>query len=447
MSDLVTFRLKELCSKITDGSHRSPKSSPDGICMYSVKDMTEFGFSDANAKRITEEEYQELKRTGCKPEANDILIAKDGSVLKHIFKVRENQKCVLLSSIAILRPNTDLVDPDYLVYSIKDPTVRNSILSNYVSGSGVPRIVLKNFKEIELCIPSIDNQKIIAHILGTLDDKIELNQKMNQTLEGIAKAIFKSWFVDFDPVYAKSAGRPTGLSTEISDLFPDELVKSEIGDIPREWEIKRTEDVCEKIAMGPFGSNIKVSTFVDQGVPVISGHHLHGFLINEGKYNFVSKEHSERLKNSVVTSGDVIFTHAGTVGQVSLIPKSSKFPKYVISQRQFYARPLYSSLSSYLALFFHSPIGQHKLLSNVSGSGVPSIARPSSHLKGIELVLPPESLIETFAETVGPMIDRMVNIASENKILVELRDTLLPKLISGELQVSDSEKFFEKARI
>ena len=325
--------------------------------------------------------------------------------------------------------------------------VKNLDISNLASGSGVPSLSRDDFYREKLSLPPIFEQKAIAQILGTLDDKIEFNQKINQTLEEIAKALFKSWFVDFDPVRAKTEGRPTGLPPEISGLFPDEFVDSEIGKIPKGWEIKRVEEICDKIAMGPFGSNIKVSTFVDDGIPIISGHHLHNFLLKEGDHKFITEEHAERLKNSLVRTGDVIFTHAGTVGQVSLIPKDSDYETYVISQRQFYARPVRTEYSAYLNFFFHTPIGQHKLLSNVSGSGVPSIARPSSHLKAIELTLASEHLVRKFDQLVGPMIERMVLISREFDTLSELRDTLLPKLISGELRIPDAEKFLEEAGV
>lgn len=340
-----------------------------------------------------------------------------------------------------LEPNP-VLDAKWSYYAIK-----NLDISTLSSGSGVPSLSRDDFYREELLLPPLKQQKAIAHILGTLDDKIELNRKMNQTLEEIAKAIFKSWFVDFDPVRAKAEGRPTGLPSEISDLFPDELVESEIGEIPKGWKSNRVEEICEKIAMGPFGSNIKVSTFVDDGVPIISGHHLHNLLLKDGNHKFITEEHAERLKNSVVRSGDVVFTHAGTVGQVSLIPKNCDYSKYVISQRQFYARTVRPEYGAFLNFFFHTAIGQHKLLSNVSGSGVPSIARPSSHLKAIELIIPDEILVSIFDQKVAPIIDRMVLVSKENETLSELRDTLLPKLISGELRIPDAEKFLEEAGI
>lgn len=166
-----------------------------------------------------------------------------------------------------------------------------------------------------------------------------------------------------------------------------------------EWPLLSVESLTEKVAMGPFGSNIKVSTFVDSGVPVISGEHLHGTRMQDGRFNFITEEHAKKLKNSLVERGDVVFTHAGNIGQAAVIPNTSRYPKYIISQRQFYARCKRDlMMPEYLAYFFHSPDGRHKLLSNASQVGVPSIARPSSHLKSIEVPTPPLSYQQSVVE-------------------------------------------------
>ena len=166
-----------------------------------------------------------------------------------------------------------------------------------------------------------------------------------------------------------------------------------------EWPLRTVESLTEKVAMGPFGSNIKVSTFVDRGVPVISGEHLHGTRMQDGRFNFITEEHAQKLKNSLVKRCDVVFTHAGNIGQAAVIPNTSRYPTYIISQRQFYARCKSDlMMPEYLAYFFHSPDGRHKLLSNASQVGVPSIARPSSHLKSIEVPTPPLSYQKSVVE-------------------------------------------------
>jgi len=185
-----------------------------------------------------------------------------------------------------------------------------------------------------------------------------------------------------------------------------------------EWPTVRIEDIAEKIAMGPFGSNIKVETFVATGVPVISGAHLRSVRLEDGDFNFVTAEHAERMKNSNVFRGDVIFTHAGNIGQVAYIPPNSQYERYVISQRQFYLRcDLRKADPAFVSYFFHSPEGQHKLLANASQTGVPSIARPSSYLKTIELSLPPLSEQRAIAHILGTLDDKIELNRRRNQIL------------------------------
>lgn len=205
-----------------------------------------------------------------------------------------------------------------------------------------------------------------------------------------------------------------------------------------EWGYVAIGDLADKIAMGPFGSNIKVSTFVENGIPIISGNHLRGYFLEEPSYNYITEDHAEKLKNSNVYPKDVIFTHAGNIGQVAMIPDDSKYSRYVISQRQFYLRcNLDKVLPEYVTLFFHSKEGQHELLSYANQVGVPSIAQPATNLKKIQIPLPPIGVQREWLTIVEPMISLHQKTSKENERLVFLRDSLLPKLMSGELDVSN----------
>lgn len=155
------------------------------------------------------------------------------------------------------------------------------------------------------------------------------------------------------------------------------------------WPYKRVEEIALKIAMGPFGSSIKVETFTDSGIPIISGQHLREAQVTDGEFNFIKEAHADSLKNANVQRGDVIFTHAGNIGQVSFIPDDSAYQRYVISQRQFYLRCNTDlMLPEFITYYFKTPEGQHRLLANANQVGVPSIARPSSYLKTIEVPVP-----------------------------------------------------------
>lgn len=151
----------------------------------------------------------------------------------------------------------------------------------------------------------------------------------------------------------------------------------------------RIEEIAEKVGIGPFGSSIKVDTFVEDGIPVISGMHLKGMRLEDKDFNFISIEHADKLKNANVKRGDVIFTHAGNIGAVAFIPENSKYDRYMLSQRQFYLRCNKEKLlPEYITYYFKSPLGQKQLLANASSVGVPSIARPVTNLRSIEIEIP-----------------------------------------------------------
>lgn len=154
------------------------------------------------------------------------------------------------------------------------------------------------------------------------------------------------------------------------------------------FETYQISDLIEEIAMGPFGSNIKVECFVNEGIPVLNGSNLEGFELVEKSFRYVTEEKANSLNKANARRGDVIITHRGTLGQIVYIPDTSKHDRYVISQSQFRVRCNNKVMPEYLVYYFHTPIGQHKLLSNASQVGVPALARPSSTFQHIEIEIP-----------------------------------------------------------
>lgn len=181
----ITKPLEKLCDLITDGSHESPSEYLDGFYMPSVKDMTDSGFDFSDCKRISKADYERLVANGCKPEIGDVLIAKDGSMLKYVFPVKENRNIVILSSIAILRPKKNMLSSSYLTYYFRQPCFVEQVIQSNQTGTGVPRIVLKNIKKIELCIPEkLNEQEAIADILSDMDIDIwTLEKKLKKLME------------------------------------------------------------------------------------------------------------------------------------------------------------------------------------------------------------------------------------------------------------------------
>lgn len=313
--------------------------------------------------------------------------------------------------------------------------------------SSVPGVNRNHLHAAAVLFPfDIGEQRAIASVLGALDDKIELNRRMNETLESIARAIFKSWFVDFDPVRAKAEGRqPARMSADSAAMFSGRLVRLQTRESPVGWNIRPFADVCSRIAMGPFGSDIKTDNFVESGVPVIRGGNLvDGFV--DDKFVYISEEKADELRNANAFPGDIVITHRGTLGQVGLIPPFSRFRRYVVSQSQLLVSPNEQLASShFLYCYLRSDLGQHELLANTSQTGVPAIARPVTSLKAIPLLCPPREVVGLFESTVAPLFGRMTANRAESHTLTQIRDTLLPKLLSGQIRVKDAERVVEAA--
>lgn len=185
-ADWDEVSLDNVCLRITDGSHYSPADAPDSpYPMYSVKDMETYGFNSSSCKHITGDEFHKMQKNDCVPLLNDILVAKDGSYLKEIFICSEEKNEAILSSIAIFRPNTSVIMPEILLYLLKQPSVRKDVGDNYVSGSALPRIVLKDFKKYRFMLPPMDEQMKIGSILHTIRMQTKANIDETQRLSAL----------------------------------------------------------------------------------------------------------------------------------------------------------------------------------------------------------------------------------------------------------------------
>lgn len=344
----------------------------------------------------------------------------------------------------------ELVNSRFLYHILKSRATLDDFQRIAESRSGTfPQITFDSIAHFPVPTPPKEEQERLVYFLDSLDERITLLRETNATLEAMAQALFKSWFVDFDPVHTKQQGRVLeGMDAQTAALFPDSFEDSELGMVPKGWRVSAVEDFAERVGMGPFGSNIKVETFVDAGIPIISGQHLKQYLVEDNTFNFITEEHAARLEKSCVHEGDVIFTHAGSIGQVSLLHKDSAFGFYVLSQRQFFLRCRKELMSpEWIVLYFKSPKGQHQLLANTSQVGVPSIARPVSYLRSIRLITPPPELNHRFASIAASINDRVMANRKQLSTLSDIRDTLLPRLISGQLRLPEAQALLEEAVI
>lgn len=355
---------------------------------------------------IPEFELEEYKG-GTKFRNGDTIMARITPCLENgktakVSVLRDGEVGFGSTEYIVFRAIDGVSDADFLYYLICSPLVRNLAIKSMVGSSGRQRVQIDVVANLDIELPPIEEQRKIGGLLKAIDDKIELNNAINNNL-----------LQQLDTLYDEFSHR-------------------------KNWSTVIINDIAEKVAMGPFGSNIKVSTFVSKGVPIISGNHLRGYFLEEPSFNYITEEHAQRLKNSLVYPKDIVFTHAGNIGQVAMIPDDCRYPMYVLSQRQFYLRcNTEKAIPEYVVLFFHSKQGQHELLSYANQTGVPSIAQPATNLKKIPLKLPPIDEQRQWLQVVSPIIKLYQSNVYENEHLSSMRDSLLPKLMSGELDVSD----------
>jgi type I restriction enzyme, S subunit len=323
------------------------------------------------------------------------------------------QRLVISQSQMKLTVDRQKADPLFVYYLFCDPIQQNYLQRNAIH-TGVPHTNLSILRKVPLRIPSLGTQRAIAHILGTLDDKIELNRRMSETLEAMARALFKSWFVDFDPVRAKAEGRDPGLPQPLADLFPARLVDSELGEIPEGWEVLPLGDLLELA----YGKALTAENRLAGIVPVYGSNGQVGW-------------HDKRL----ALGPGIVVGRKGNPGVVTWAPTD-----FFVIDTAFYVVP--KALCSSLHFLFHA-LRLHDLASIGADSAVPGLNRNLAYMN-IQ-VFPHRSILDRFDTLVTPTAKRVGRLEEESRTHAALRDTLLPKLISGELRVQDAEKFVERA--
>lgn len=336
-----------------------------------------------------------------------------------------------------LTPDPEKADSLFLYYLFSNPEVRAEIVNRGI-GTSVPGFNLGQLKSIPLLLPPVDEQRTIAHILGTLDDKIELNRRTNETLEAMARAIFKSWFVDFDPVRAKANGEPPesichrlGLTPDILDLFPDSLEESEICKIPAGW------------AVAPVG---KLAEVVGGGTPSTKDEAFW----NDGLHYWATPKDLSKLATPVLLSSERKITDKGLaqIGSGLLPPGtvllSSRAPigyraitEVPIAINQGFIAMQPNPGVSRLFLLYWAEWAHQEIVSRANGSTFLEISKGS--FRPIPVVTPPTSIFGAFDQLLGPIYQRMVCNEREAIALAEQRDTLLPRLLSGEIGVPVEE--------
>ena len=347
--------------------------------------------------------------------------------------------------VSIIRLDPQRADAGYVLAFLTHPDVKSYIESFNAGGSR--RAVTKgHIESFRLPLPPLPEQRAIAHILGTLDDKIELNRRMNETLEAIARALFKSWFVDFEPVRAKAARRDTGLPKSRADLFPDSLEDSEVGEVPKGWQVKTLNDLLSELETGgrPKGGVSGYAT----GTPSVGAESIVDLgVFDYSKTKYVPDEFFNKMTKGRIKSRDVLlYKDGGRPGEfephVTLFGDGFPFDTFAINEHVYRMRVKQEIGQNFLFFWLSSEVVMEEM--RIKGTGVAIPGLNSTQVKSLTMLVPTIHVLKNFDALVDLWITRILANCNESRTLAALRDTLLPKLISGELRMRDAERFIER---
>ena len=303
------------------------------------------------------------------------------------------------------------------------------------SGSAIPSTSRDEFYSLPVSVPPPPEQRAIAHILGTLDDKIELNRRMNETLEAMARAVFKLWFVDFDPVRAKMQGRDPGLPQPLADLFPDRLVDSELGKIPEGWEVSRIGDEVDVVGGGT--PNTKEPIYWEGGIhnwatPKDLSRLASPVLLETGRK--LTDAGIRSISSGLLPAGTVLLSSRAPIGYLAI----AEIP--VAINQGFIAMMCDNRLSNvYVLHWCHENLDHIKDISG--GSTFAEISKKV--FRPIPVTVPSEVVLSAYKDVAGSLHNQIVANTKEATSLARTRDLLLPKLISGDIRLREAEKVVE----
>ena len=387
--------------------------------------------------RITEHDANRLGqhrlRTG------DIVYSRRGDVEKRAL-IREREEGWLCGTGCLkVRLGTGVVDPLFASLFLGHPSIREWIVRHAV-GATMPNLNTSIMSAVPFALPPLAEQKAIAAVLGVLDDKIELNRRMNATLEAMARALFQSWFVDFDPVRAKLDGRqPEGLDAATAALFPATFQVSPLGPIPQGWDVK-TADEVSTVGIGKTPPRKEHHWFSENpsDVPWMSIRDLGdaGVFISHTS-EFLTAEAVEKFRVRRIPDNTVVLSFKLTMGRVAITDGEMLSNEAIAHFRLNPEMPFGSAyLYCYLKGFGYDQLGSTSSIATAINSDM---------VRGIRILVPPIGIAEVFEQTVKPLFTQMKNIRKQSRTLATLRDTLLPKLLSGELSVAGAEELAQTA--
>ncbi|MHA3183294.1 restriction endonuclease subunit S [Legionella pneumophila] len=420
-------KLSDIAEIVMGQSPKGEDVNSDGIGYPLLNGPTEFGTRYPVPKQYTTNANRFSQK-------GDVLFCVRGSTTGRMNF--SDQSYAIGRGLAAIRGKNGI--PTYYIFAL----IANHLdtLLSYATGSTFPNISKDHLNNLNLTILEKECAQKASHILSTLDNKIELNKKINQTLESIAQTIFKSWFVDFDPVHAKAnassedeydtIAKELGISREILDLFPSEFEESELGFIPEGWQIVKLEDLADVVGGGtPSTSEKKYYCKAGSGISWLSPKDLSGY-----PWNYISMGSTDitdlGLKKSsarMLPKGTVLFSSRAPIGYMAIAEKevcTNQGFKSLIPKNGVNTEFLYFLVKNNIALIEASATGS--TFKEISGTG----------MKQLSVICPSKILVLSFKKAVAELFMYQKVLRHETNSLIKIRDTLLPELLSGKIDVS-----------
>jgi len=421
-------------AEIYDGPHATPAKTADGPVFLGISNLSSGRLALSTTEHLSEDDYRWWTRRVV-PRAGDVVFSYE-TRLGEAALIPTGLRCCLGRRMGLARAKPECVDARFLLYAYLGPSFQATLRARTVHGSTVDRILLQDLPKFPIAIPaSRAEQEAIAGILGALDDKIELNRRTNETLEAMARALFKSWFVDFDPVHAWCHGQQPRVVDRVADLFPKTFETSNGDEVPKGWTSGTLYETATFINGAAFASRDFYKR--GEGLPVVKIAELKDGIRSQTKYSMKSDRRAPRIE-----TGDLLYSWSGNpdtslgayIWLNGLALLNQHIFKVVCSSeaRKRFEYLLLKSLRSVLVA-----IARNK---QTIGLGHVTVA----DMKELRVAIPSHEILSAFDGLVGPLLARAQEATFESQTLSALRDALLPKLISGELRIKDAEEFIAR---
>jgi type I restriction enzyme, S subunit len=440
-TDWRLMALRDAGVAVIDCEHRTPAPVPQGYPYVTIPELRDGRIDAGPARQISAADFDEWTRRA-RPRQDDVVLSRRTNPGETAY-VPDGLEFALGQNLVLLRADGAYVFPPYLRWLARGPDWWRQVGKFLNVGAVFDSLRVADIPNFELPIPPIVEQRAIAGTLGALDDKIGLNQRMNETLVAVARALFRSWFVDFVPVRAEIDGRDQGLSGPVAGGSPRRFQDSELGQIPEGWQAVNLGRIVSELVSGarPRGGA------VEAGVPSIGAENVLGLgRYDFSKEKFVPRSFFEELKcrGAAVRPSDVLLYKDGAqIGRKTYFDRGFPHEECAINEHVFIIRTGRPDLQRYLILWLDQDWVTNEIIALNSNSAQPGINQPG--VRGLPLLLPPPQVIAAFDALVRPLTDRLFANCIESQNLAALRDLLLPEFVSGKLRVREAIRHLEAA--